>query len=669
MVLATYHRACKLEHRAVDCTGRRQDSVPADLPADTRLLLLDDNTIRTLKNMSLLQYQNLETLRLCENRLVLIEPGAFLSSRDLRNLSLADNVLFTNYSVTASALRSLPALKKLDLSGNSLTEDMVTTMLHNLSSLESLSVARNFIMRLDSFVFESLTQLRELNLEKNYIYEIEGGTFEGLQGLQRLNLAYNYIPCIVEFGLTQLKTLNASGNIIEWFLATEGDAVFELETLDLSHNRLLFFPLLPRQSKLHTLLLRDNEMSFYRYLPNASALLDVTVQFLHIDGNSTNVTTLSLWEEISMSNLSSLSFLDMSQNQFWYLPDGFLSGMTSLSQLKLNQNCLETLHLQEREPLGMLMDLDLSQNQLSELQVDLGSQGTLPNLRSLNLSANGLQRVPPKIFIHSEITTVDLSHNRIDLCPQQANAGGAERPICIDLRNVTSLRKLYLAGCGLEMVASDAFSGTSLTHLDLSNNQRVLARGLQPLQDIALMLQVLSLRSTGLPSSKEDLDFSGFQSLVSLDLSGNSLTSFPESLSDLKLHTLDLRRNRLPSFPQRSVQQRLGKSLKVLYLSQNPFDCCKLAWWDFLRHLRTVHIVDRGQVTCNYSSNIIRAMGLPESVSQSCRWMTVNKALLNLVLALPACLTLLVAFAVIFLTFKHKLLQVVKRQYRVSSPY
>ncbi|XP_074860232.1 transforming growth factor beta activator LRRC33 [Carettochelys insculpta] len=661
--------ACKQGHRAVNCSGRRQGTVPAELPADTEKLFLDHNTIQTLRNTSLLKYPNLETLSLRENSLQLIEPGAFLSSRDLKNLCVADNTLFTNYSVTAAALCSLPALRKLDLSGNQLTEDMVAAMIWNLSSLESLSVARNIIMRLDSSVFESLSQLQELNLEKNYIFEIEVGTFEGLQSLQRLNLAYNYLPCIAEFHLTQLKTLNASNNLIEWFLAAEVDAVFELEMLDLSHNQLLFFPLLPRQSKLRSLLLRDNEMSFYRRLPNATSLRDVTVQFLFMEGNTTNITTFHLWEEVSQSNLSSLSFLDMSQNQLWYLPAGFLGKMTSLSHLKLNQNCLEALHMHESEPLARLTGLDLSHNQLSELQVDLGAEGTLPNLQSLNLSANRLQRVPPNIFTYTAITTVDLSHNRINLCPLQAKADGTGHQICIDLRNATSLRKLYLAGCGLEVVPRGAFTGTPLTHLDLSNNKRALAGGLQPLQDIALTLQVLSLRNTGLSSTLEGVDFSGFQNLISLDLSGNSLTSFPESLSGLRLHTLDLRRNCLPSLPQHSMQKQLRRSLSVLYLSQNSFDCCRLEWWDFLHHLKTVHVVDREQVTCNSSSKSTHIVELSASVLQSCRSMTANMALFYLVLTLPLCLTLLVAFAVVFLSFKHRLLQMVKSQYRVSSPY
>ncbi|XP_019355404.1 transforming growth factor beta activator LRRC33 [Alligator mississippiensis] len=664
------HGVCKLGHGAAACNGRELKLVPADLPANTKELFLDDNTIQMLKNASLLQYRQLGNLGLSGNTLKLIESGAFLNNRGLQVLSLADNALFTNYSVTAAALWSLPALRKLDLSGNQLTEDMMATLIQNLSSLVSLSVARNVIMRLDSFIFERLSQLQELNLEKNYIFEIESGTFEGLRRLERLSLAYNYLPCIVEFDLTQLKMLNASNNIIEWFLAVESDALFELETLDLSHNRLLFFPLLPRQSKLSSLLLMDNEMCFYRHLPNATYPPNVTVQFLLIDGNITNITTLSLWDEVIHSNLSSLRFLDMSQNQFWYLPEGFLAGMTSLSYLKLNQNCLQTFHIWEEEPPGMLIELDLSQNQLLELQVDLGSEGILPNLRFFNLSANGLQKVPAKLFAHTpKITTVDLSHNRIDICPQQANADGSKYSVCIDFRNIMTLKQLYLAGCGLDVVDGHAFSGTSLTHLDLSNNQRALSRSLRPLQDIALTLQVVSLRNASLSCATADMDFSSFQNLLSLDLSENSLDSFPESLGSLKLHTLNLRRNLLTSLSQDAMQKQLGKSLDILYLSQNPYNCCKLEWWDFLHTLQTVHIVDRVEVTCLYSSRTLHAAELPESVLQGCRWMTVNLTLLYLVLALPICLTLLVAFAILFLTFKQKLLQMVKSRYRVSSPY
>ncbi|KFV49066.1 Negative regulator of reactive oxygen species, partial [Tyto alba] len=489
-----------------DCTGRWLRSVPGNLWGDTEELLLDENTIQVLGNTSLLSYHQLRCLSLTKNRLELIEPGAFLSSQGLRTLSLADNLLFTNCSLTAASLSALPALRTLDLSGNRLTEDMVSVLVWNLSSLESLSVARNIIMRLDSSVFTNLTHLLELNLEKNYIFEVDQA-FEGLQRLQRLNLAYNYLPCVVEFGLTQLRVLNVSNNVIEWFLALESDDLFELEVLDLSHNRLLFFPVLPRQSKLHSLLLKDNEMSFYQRLPNGTSLADVTVQFLLIDGNSTNVTTVSLWDEICHSNLSSLRLLDMSQNQVWYLPEGFLAQMPSLTHLKLNQNCLETFHLAEGDPLAMLMELDLSQNQLEELGAEVGAGDVLPNLQLFNLSTNRLRALPPGVFTSSRKIATALTH-------------------------------LSLAGCGLRGLGVHPFQGTSLMYLDLSDNHQALSRDLGWLQDLALTLRVLSLRNTNLSSVA--VDFSAFNSLVRLDLSGNSLPVFPTSLGLLKLRSLDL---------------------------------------------------------------------------------------------------------------------------------
>ncbi|NXG50778.1 NRROS regulator, partial [Psilopogon haemacephalus] len=658
---------CMLVQSIANCTGRWLSSVPGNLQDDTEELLLDDNTIQVLGNDSLLSYHQLWHLSLPKNQLELIEPGTFLRSQGLHVLSLADNLLFTNYSLTAAALSALPALKALNLAGNRLTEDMVSILIWNLSSLESLSVARNIIMRLDSSVFANLTQLLELNLEKNYIFEIDQA-FEGLQKLQRLNLAYNYLPCIVEFGLTQLRVLNVSNNVIEWFLALENDDLFELEVLDLSHNHLLFFPLLPRQSKLHSLLLKDNKMSFYQRLPNGTSLADVTVQFLLIDGNSTSITTVSLWDEVCHSNLSSLRLLDMSQNQVWYLPEDFLAQMPSLTHLNLNQNCLETFHLLEGDPLAMLMELDLSQNRLVELRVEVGAKDILPNLQLFNLSANRLQALPPAVFTYTrKITTVDLSHNQVDLCPQPAAMNKAESPPCVDIRGVETLTHLSLASCGLQGLGGQPFQGTPLMHLDLSNNNEVLSGDLRWLQDIALTLQVLSLRNTSLSSTV--VDFSALSSLVCLDLSGNSLTVFPTSLGGLKLRSLDLRDNSLTALPADVAQTPLAKSLQKVYLSRNPYNCCTLGWWDSLQWVEGLHISDGQEVTCSYASHTWTPWMLPEPIVQSCHWQMANQALLYLVLALPTCLTLLVAFVVIFLTFKQKLLKMVKSRCGISGPY
>nr|XP_060623970.1 transforming growth factor beta activator LRRC33 [Anolis sagrei ordinatus] len=658
-----YHQLCKLEERTVNCNGKSLTSILEDLPAGTEKLFLDTNHIEMLKNESLVQYQDLQTLSLCDNGLEIIQAGAFLGTWSLRHLSLANNVLATNYSVTAAALRTLPALRKLDLSGNLLTEDMMDTMIQHLSSLESLSLARNAIMRLDDRHFKNLPNLWHLDLQQNYIFEIEAGAFEGLRGLQQLNLAYNYIPCIVGFDLTQLQILNVSNNHLEWFFAAEDDAAFALETLDLSYNQLLFFPFLPKRNKLKTLLLTHNKMNFYENLYNHS---ESSVQLLFLDGNVTNITTHELWEENSHSNLSSLTFLDISWNQFWYIPDWFFEGMVLLAHMNLSHNCLKTLNLWEKEGLKNLIDLDLSYNQLSDLQMNLDPRGNLNYLRSLNLRSNRLHGLPAKIFTHTtKITTVDLSNNPIEIC----NSHDAGNPSCVNISNAGSLRNLFLAGCELKELVRHAFKGTSLVQLDLSSNPKVLYNGLGPLEDIATSLQILSLRNTGLFAPSAKIDFSAFQNLVNLDLSENSLDIFPESLSGLKLHTLNLRQNRLRFLPLHVMEKQLGKSLRVIYLSQNLYDCCKLGWRDSLHRLGHVHIADMSQVTCNYSSRFFNAANLPESVIQNCKWLTADMALVYLVLTLPTFLALLVAFGIIFLTFRERLFKMVKRRYRTSSSY
>lgn len=659
---------CKLTDGAADCRGQGLASVPSSLPPHSRTLVLDANPLQTLWNHSLQPYELLESLSLHGCGLQRLGRSAFRQQGRLRSLGLADNRLAQGYREAAAALRTLPRLQTLDLAGNSLTEDMAAVLLHNLSSLEAVSLARNTIMRLDESVFEGLEHLRELDLQRNYIFEIEGGAFDGLTELRRLHLAYNNLPCIVDFRLTQLHFLNVSYNGLEWFLGSRTEAAFELETLDLSHNQLLFFPLLPQCGKLRTLLLQDNNMGFYRDLYNTSSPQEMVAQFLLVDGNVTNITTVHLWEEFASSSLPDLHLLDLSQNQFQYLPEGFLRKMPSLSRLDLNRNCLMTLHIREQESPGALTELDLSHNQLSELHLAPGPSGCLRNLRSFNLSSNQLLGVPPGLFASaSNLTTVDMSHNRISLCPSPVPSGRAAPHSCVDFRHMASLRSLSLEGCGLEALQDCPFQGTPLTHLDLSGNWGVLNGSVTPLRDVAPTLQVLALRNVGLSPSFPELDFSAFGNLRDLDLSGNALTSFPRFGGIRALQTLDLRRNSLTALPQRAVSEQLWRSLRTIYLSQNPYDCCAVEGWGALQRLQAV--ADLALVTCNLSSKVIRVLELPGSVSQDCKWERVDTGLLYLVLILPSCLTLLVACTVIFLTFKKPLFLLIKTRCRWSSVY
>ncbi|XP_067851747.1 transforming growth factor beta activator LRRC33 isoform X2 [Heptranchias perlo] len=640
---------CTMVGTAIACQGRRWHQVPMNLPIKTEELLLNENVIKAINNESLSMYRRLRTLNLSGNQVELIQSGAFDHNRILEDLNLKNNRIDLNYLETHLALRTLSALTRLDLSGNRLNEDMTTYIVQNLTTLEYLSLARNFIMRLEPATLHGLVHLRELNLENNYIFEIESGTFEGLRSLTRLNLAHNHIPCIVDFSLYQVKTLNISHNVVELFLARESETEFELETLDLSRNKLLFFPLLPKRNKLKLLLLSDNEMNFYGDLMNDSS---AEVHFIQIVGNVTNITSVNLWDEVFSVNLPDLGFLDMSRNSFRYLPHGFFRGMTSLSALQLNQNCLKMFSLMEEEPLFFLQTIDLSQNRLSHLNFSISR---LEKLNYFNLSFNKLESVPSDLFAKMpRLVTVDLSHNNVAVCAYPlGNEKRSSNTSCAMLAYIKSLKRLYLSNCELVTLPANAFVGSPLTHLDLSSNTGIRLQA-STFQDVAKSLQFLSLRNNGLASNQLDIGLQvTFSNLKTLDLSENCITSLHPALKNLPLKLLDLRKNQLSTL-QRDVVQSLLQSLRIVFLSGNAFDCCQLHWWPSLINTKSLIIPDRSEITCNISSKLDHVDSISQSTKISCQ--VDNTVLKYFLLLLPTVLCILTVCVMVFLSLNSKLL-------------
>ncbi|KAM4041631.1 transforming growth factor beta activator LRRC33 isoform 1-T2 [Anomaloglossus baeobatrachus] len=649
---------CQLVSKAADCRYLQLTSIPQDLPSDLQELLVDHNNVKSIDEDTLQRYPNLINLSLKSNTLGRIDLNAFAHTSKLESLSLQDNTISNKHTLVSLSLSSALSLRWLDLSKNALNEDMVTMLLSNLTSLEYLNLDHNVIMRLDRFSFEGLKNLKDLSIQWNYIYDIEIGTFDSLLNLKTLNLAFNLLPCIVDFSLAQLQMLNLSYNHIEWFFSREVDVDFQLQKLDISHNQLLFFPFLPKSHHLHTLLLSDNKMRFYsKHFDEYSSSAD----FLILKNNGSNITTVYLWGDYILSDLSALNVVDFSRNQFDYLPDYFLAAMSSMSYLKLNWNCLETFDLSSIQITSRLNFLDLSNNRLSRLSLE-DSRSSLDQLSYFNLSQNELQELPGQIFsTMNSLSTLDLSHNPISLCSPSPNM--VVFPNCVDLRNIPSLRHLRLSGCGLKLDKQFNFHGTTLTHLDISYNQ---LESLDFLQDTIKLLKFLSLRNS--LHFVSNIDFSEFKSLTSLDISENNLTTFPMSLMDLTLQFLDVHENKLTSIPVSSSYQPLVRSLSTIYLSGNSFDCCQLSWFETLTTSKSINIPDLQRITCNFTNNYMFVQDLPESVIHSCQWRN-GGTLLSLVLSLPVCLTLLVAFILLFLLFKKPLLKMFKTHFRTSSSY
>ncbi|XP_028822385.1 transforming growth factor beta activator LRRC33 isoform X3 [Denticeps clupeoides] len=580
---------CRTVQRMAFCGHLQLAAVPRNLPENVEELNINSNLIRKLPDGSLSNYPLLQTLNCGQNHIERVDIDVFKDSPLLENLNLAENNLSIDYEYTAQSMRFLSRLRTLDLSGNFITEDMASELLKNLTSLEYLSLSRNLLSRLDNSIFSALHQLKELNLERNMLYEIDGA-FDHLKKLHRLNLAFNYLPCLVKFEMTQLVVLNASHNFIEWFISNpDMEEDFQLETLDLSDNKLYFFPFLPSHSRLRNLLLSQNQIRFYNLTNITTPNWTTTVDFYNLGNNVSNVTA-QLWDEIQ-GDISSIEMLDMSSNLLVNLPSGFLQKMPNLHHLRLRTNCLESVNLSTGELPVTLYELDMSNNRVTELHADQGTDKELNNLTHLNLSLNNIQKLPSRIFSGlPSISMVDLSYNTLGLC-QPGQESSLAYSDCVFWKNIVSLRQLHLAGCNLVELPPSSFEGTPLTVLELSNNENLRLRQ-DSLTSLSRTLQHLGLGNTNL----QDLDLSPFQQLRSLDISKNSISQLPKSLLSLNLRRLDLRDNKLTTISSTQADS-LGNKLLSVFVKGNAFNCCQLGWfWTFQK--AGVQIEDQADVTC-----------------------------------------------------------------------
>ncbi|XP_019722691.1 transforming growth factor beta activator LRRC33 [Hippocampus comes] len=651
------HSQCKLTQRAALCNNSNLTSVPEGLPRTTEELQLHHNLIRTLHDNSL-RYPSLTTLSLACNHVELLHANAFQYCKFLTSLNLANNHLYMSYPETSNALKTLPRIKILDLSENTLDEEMAAVLLENLTSLEYLNLSGNLLRRLDETSFRDLRRVKELDLQRNLLFEIDNA-FDATPGLQRLNLAFNYLPCLTDFHMTQLVVLNASHNFIEWFISRQDvNVTFQIETLDLSDNKLLFFPFLPNASRLRNLYLSHNTVSFYEHLADDAAFpnLTATITFYNLRRNNT-ILTATLWDDSLHGDVSSLEILDLRGNQLQYFPRGFIRQMPSLSRLRMCSNCLERLNLTSEQFSGSLCELDVSNNRLKEIAADDVTLRALGNLTDLNVSLNDLDCLSSGLLFNlPSLRSADFSYNNIGIClPEEVEAGAG-----VAWNATASLRRLFLKGCHLERLPRSAFSGLSLTHLELSDNPGL--RGQQSIKSLSATLHHLGLGNTHVG----DLDFAAFPNLKSLNISRNSIARLPASVASLDLKQLDLRDNKLSSIPSAQAD-KLASKLHTVFLTGNPFNCCQTEWFRTFTTTKTVHMVGQSDIEC---TDLYQTRSIRDYPSFFCHEETGESIFWYILLFVPVCISLVGILMIVFLTVKPKVIhKSIKKKYFKPTSY
>ncbi|NWX13809.1 LRC32 protein, partial [Aegotheles bennettii] len=543
---------CQQSPTKVSCKGVGLRHFPKELGQGVKYLELSNNFIQNLSSSYMPGFGQLEHLDVGSNQLEAVSDRTLAQLPRLRSLLLGSNHLDRNYQANGRALHLLRNIEVLDLSANNLESHVAGWYISNLTGLRVLDLSRNQMSQLPAGIFWSTPRLCQLDLSNNYIMEIEEGAFEALEELEVVNLALNSLHCISGFSLTQLRVLNLSHNALELFSSEEeGAEPYLLQVLDLSHNRLLDFPELPKAHHLTHLNLSNNLIA--SLLP----------------GSRRPEEFLLLYKEMARFNqtlraaagLSRVADLDLSNNRLQLFPIPFFHSLGSLHNLSLARNCLQEV---AGEP-----------------------EHAVLSVRSLDLHDNAIHMLPRWFFASlPQLEAIDLGSNSLQPCESQGsdpggNSGG-EFPVlepggtCTPFSNVPHLKHLSLCKNNITRLHPYAFHRTSLLSLDLSGNKDLVVPK-EALMGLEFSLQKLSLRGNQMDDSKAELPC--LDTLKVLDLSGNKLSLLPTGVFCSQLESLDIRHNNLLAL-DKLVMAKWSHSLKDVSVAGNPFSCCSLAWLD-----------------------------------------------------------------------------------------
>ncbi|KAF5745184.1 protein BRASSINOSTEROID INSENSITIVE 1-like [Tripterygium wilfordii] len=471
---------------------------------------------------------------------------------------------------------------------------------------------------------------------------------------------------------TSLKSLNLSGNSLDFSGKWSGGLRLSLEVLDLSFNKILGSNVVPwilfgGCHGMRHLALRGNKLAGEINVSGCKNL-----EFLDVSSNNFSVSVPSLGDCLALEHLdisanrfygdlghtisacSKLSFLNVSSNQFPGPIPVLPSGKLQFLYLARN-NFLGEIPIHLADLCTSLVALDLSFNNLSgTVPSSLGScsslqsfhistnklYGELPidtllemsSLKHLDLSFNGfIGRLPDSLPKLSKLESLDLSSNNF--------SGSVPSGICQDPGN--SLQELYLQNNLLTGSIPASLSNCSqLVSLHLSFNSLTgtipsSLGSLSKLQDLKLWLNQLH--------GEIPPELGNIQTLETLILDFNDLTGpIPSNLSNCtSLNWISLSNNQMSG----EIPGSIGTlaNLAILKLSNNSFygrippelgDCRSLIWLDlntnffngsippalfkqsgniaanFITGKRYVYIKNDGSKECHGAGNLLEFEGI-----------------------------------------------------------
>ncbi|KAJ0181665.1 hypothetical protein K1T71_002387 [Dendrolimus kikuchii] len=532
------------------------------------LTAINENTFDNLPNLEKLFIDGSPNLRV-------IKENAFYNLPKLTRLEI------TNCGINVIHMRALsviPMLSELSFSNNQISDaTMVGRATRDLSMLSYLNLNNNLIDKLNEGAFVDQPMLESLLLASNNINIIHHGAFHRVPKLRIVDLNYNKIKQIHPESFLQqsgsgVEELNLIGNQIMYISEFRAllDALPRLKFLDMSENLLQDIPrgALRGHPNLETLHLNKNSIKFIE----ADAFVAMpALRELQLSNNSlTDISEGPFW------NLPALKGLDLSYNYFQRLQPKLLYNLPALRRINFSNNqlmvidpitfmesplleyvnisgnSLVSIHPATFRNLAKLYEIDISVNKLIEFV-----PGLPRGVEQLFLQNNQITSLPippsPDLDLPS-LRTLDISSNGIQKIPYGT------------LSTLNNLRRFFMKRNGLKQIEVNTFKDLDkLEIIELSDNQILT---IHPKS----FTKLTNLKQVHLHGNMiENFDFVTVQdnaNLSALDFSKNKLKSVsPNTVSRvLDVEVLNISSNSLTELP---AMLNMMTKLKVLDASSN----------------------------------------------------------------------------------------------------
>uniref|UniRef100_A0A669D5W5 Slit homolog 1 protein n=1 Tax=Oreochromis niloticus TaxID=8128 RepID=A0A669D5W5_ORENI len=432
---------CTCSNNIVDCRGKGLTAIPANLPESMAEIRLEQNGIKS------------------------VPPGAFSPYKKLRRIDLSNNQIS---EIAPDAFQGLRSLNSLVLYGNKIT-DLPKGVFDGLYALQLLLLNANKIHCVRANAFQDLQNLSLLSLYDNKIQTLAKGTFTSLRAIQTLHLAQNPFICdcnlkwLADYLRTNpIETSGARcasprrlankriGQIKSKKFRCSAKEQYVIPGTEDSHlnNACNSDPVCPPKCRCESNVVDCSNLKLTKipeHIPASTSELRL---------NNNEITTLEATG--AFKNLSQLKKINLSNNKITEIEDGAFEGASSVNELHLTANQMDSVRSGMFRGLEGLRMLMLRNNKISCIHND--SFTGLHNVRLLSLYDNQLTTITPGAFDTLQtLSTLNLLANSFNCDCRLAWLGDWLRSRKIVTGNPRCQRPAFLKEIPLQDVALPDF--------------------------------------------------------------------------------------------------------------------------------------------------------------------------------------------------------------------